>query len=248
MSDTTTTAREIHWNHRLEEYFAQTGEKCHCLAWLHKQAEDMYSRRTIWIDLPVIVLGTLNGAVSVGSATLFGASDMSSVGVGIVALTTAILSTIGSYFAWARRAEAHKISSLNYSKLYRFLSVEMALPRKERLSPTELLKYVKTEYDRLSEISPLVPSTILDRFRQRFSNIKDITFPEETNGLHPIIIYHEQNTTTPLSSAFVPTLHPQVVQNPSLMIRIPSNNVDGTSSNERVELSPPRVTAENNES
>jgi hypothetical protein len=180
----------------------------------------MYSRRTIWIDLPVIVLGTLNGAVSVGSSTLFGPSEMSSVGVGIVALTTAILSTIGSYFAWSRRAEAHKISALNYAKLYRFLSVEMSLPRKERLSPTELLKYVKTEYDRLSEISPLVPSAILDRFRQKFNGIHDITFPEETNGLHGIQIYRDPDATSVCSTS-LPSLHSEIAL-PELTIRIPA--------------------------
>jgi len=65
----------IRWNSRLEEYFAQTGEKAHCLSWLHKKSEEVFSYRTIWIDLPVIVLGTLNGAVSVGSDSLFSGSQ-----------------------------------------------------------------------------------------------------------------------------------------------------------------------------
>jgi hypothetical protein len=156
---------------------------------------------------------------------------MSSVGVGVVALLTAILSTIGSYFAWARRAEAHKISALNYSKLYRFLSVEMALPRRERLSPTELLKYVKTEYDRLSEISPLVPSVILDRFRERFSKLTDITFPEETNGLHGIEIYHDAiEPSSALPPTRVPSMDFQITHDekeaPALTIRVPVGESD----------------------
>lgn len=190
MSDQTSTAT-IHWNVRLEEYFAHTGEKAHCYSWLHKKAEEMYSTRSVWIDLPVIILGTLNGAISVGSDSLFNGSQYSSVAVGVVALMTAILSTIGSYFAWSRRAEGHRISALNYAKLYRFLSIEMSLPRMERMTPNDLLKYVKTEYDRLSEISPLIPQVINEMFRKRFSDTKydDISKPEDTNGLHPIHIY-----------------------------------------------------------
>ena len=46
---------QIHWTVKLEEYFASTGEKAHCLSWVHKQAETMYSNRRTWIDLPVIV-------------------------------------------------------------------------------------------------------------------------------------------------------------------------------------------------
>jgi hypothetical protein len=198
----------IHWNVRLEEYFAHTGEKAHCYSWLHKKSEELYSNRSVIIDLPVIILSTLNGAVSVGSESLFGDTPFASIGVGIVALLTAILSTIGSYFAWSRRAEGHRISALNYAKLYRFLSIEMSLPRDERMTPNDLLKYVKTEYDRLSEISPLVPPFITDLFRQRFSDAKydDISRPEDTNGLHPIIIYKREDIS-PLQS---PAIHLQI--------------------------------------
>jgi hypothetical protein len=210
MSAEQTYTTIISWNSRLEEYFAQTGEKASCLSWLHKKAEELYSNRSVVIDLPVIILSTLNGAVSVGSDSLFGGSQYASVGVGIVALLTAILSTIGSYFAWSRRAEGHRISALNYAKLYRFLSIEMSLPRPERMSPNDLLKYVKTEYDRLSEISPLVPPRIIDLFKQRFSNAKydDISKPEDANGLHPIIVY-TRSDITPLST---PSVHLQIRQ------------------------------------
>lgn len=181
----------VSWNASLEQYFAHTGEKAHCLSYIHGKAEELYSGRSVWIDLPVIILGTLNGAVSVGSESLFGSAQYASIGVGLIALITAILSTVGSYFAWARRAEGHRISALNYAKLYRFLSIEMSLPRHERMTPNDLLKYVKTEYDRLSEISPLVPPVIVNLFRQKFSDAKydDISRPEITNGLHAISIY-----------------------------------------------------------
>ena len=197
MSDTITTL--ITWNRKLEQYFAETGEKAHCLSWIHRKAEAMYSARNVWIDLPVIILGTLNGAVSVGSKSLFGENPYAPVTVGIVALLSAILTTIGSYFAWNRRAEGHRISSLSYAKLYRFLSIEMSLPRYERMSPTDLLKYVKTEYDRLSEISPLIPPTVIKEFKEKFSDAKyaEISKPEDTNGLHPIRIFSREDVETP---------------------------------------------------
>lgn len=190
---------EIHWQQRLESYFAETGEKAHCLSWIHRKAEEMYSARNVWIDLPAIILGTLNGAVSMGSTSLFGNSPIAPVGVGVVALLTAILTTIGSYFSWSRRAEGHRISALNYAKLYRFLTIEMSLPRMERMTPNDLLKYVKTEYDRLSEISPLVPPNIIEDFKMRFGGEKydDISKPEVVNGLHAIHIFSREDADTP---------------------------------------------------
>ncbi len=88
-------ASNIHWTVNLEEYFADTGEKAHCLSWLHKKAESVYSRKTVFIDLPVIVLGVLNGATSIGSKSLFGDSQFASVGIGVVALLTSILNAMG---------------------------------------------------------------------------------------------------------------------------------------------------------
>lgn len=179
----------INWNTRLEQYFQETGEKAHCYTWLHKKSEEKYSTKMIYIDLPCIILGVLNGATSIGSQSLFGDSHYASVAIGMVALFTSILNTIGSYFAWGRRAEAHKIASVQYSKLYRFLSIELSLPRHERMTPSDLLKYTKEQYDRLAENSPLIPPTIIGEFRKRFSKLENIAFPEETNGLHAIQIY-----------------------------------------------------------
>jgi len=183
--------KNINWNVRLEDYFASTGEKANCLAWCHKRSEERYSASSIWIDLPVIILGVLNGATSIGSKSLFGDSDYASVGIGAVALLTSILTTIGSYFSWSRRAEAHKISSLQYAKLYRFLSIEMSLPRHERMSPADLLKYVKEQYDRLSEISPLIPPQVVILFKTHFKDAIDISKPDEVNGLEPISVFKE---------------------------------------------------------
>ena len=184
-------SNDIHWTTYLEDYFADTGERAHCFSWLHKRAEAMYSRKTVIIDLPVIILGVLNGATSIGSKSLFGDSQYASVGIGIVALMTSILNTIGSYFSWARRAEAHKISSIQYAKLYRFLKIEMSLPRHERMTPADLLKNVREQVDRLAEISPMIPDSVIYEFKNKFNRdeYKDVAKPEEANGLEKIDVY-----------------------------------------------------------
>lgn len=191
MSDDIVLSASVDWTPILENYFASTGEKAHCLSWLHKRAEAMFSHRTTFLDLPTIIIGAVNGFLSVGSKQIFPGDEFASVYIGTVALFVSLLNTINSYFSWSRRAEGHRISALQYSKLYRFLSIEMSLPRHQRMSPAELLKYTKEAYDRLSEISPLVPRTIIDDFQKKFSNEKNISKPEETNGLEHIVIFSE---------------------------------------------------------
>ena len=179
----------ITWNDKLEEYFASTGEKAHCLSWLHKKAESLYSNRSTFIDLPVIILSALIGGTSIGSKELFGNSPAAPMILGLISIFVGILNTVGTYFSWSRRAEAHRISNIQYSRLYRHISVEMALPREERTKPSELLQFIRTEYDRLNEISPLIPPSIIKEFNIRFSHEKEISQPEETNGLEKISVY-----------------------------------------------------------
>lgn len=207
--EATTQTRPITWNNTLERYFKEVGEKANCLSWCHKRAEEHFSAKTVIIDLPCIIIGSVNGFISVGAKQIFPGDEMASLYIGVVALFVSLLNTISSYFSWGRRAEAHKMSSLNYAKLYRFLSVEMSLPREERMMCPDLLKYTKAEYDRLSEISPLLPPSVIDTFKSRFGKLSGISFPEEANGLHAVAIY-KPTTEEPLSPQALSPHSPQV--------------------------------------
>lgn len=185
-------ASSIEWTENLETFFAQTGERCHGLSWCHKQSEARYSKLRNFTDLPVVILGVINGSVSIGSSSLFGNTPFASISVGLVALFTAILSTVAAYFKWAQRAEAHRISSLHYAKLYRFLSIQMGLPREERMTPADLLRNLKDAFDRLAEISPMLPTEVIRDFKIRFDKpeYKMIARPTECNGLEAIKVYN----------------------------------------------------------
>ena len=187
------TAVPIHWTVKLEEYFASTGEKAHCLAWVHKKAEAMYSTRKTWIDLPVIIGSGMIAFRNAASPSMFEDAKVASIALGIGSLAVGILNTMGSYFGWAKRSEGHRISAIHYSKLFRFITIELALPREERMNPHDFLKYVKDQYDRLQEISPLVPLAIVLEFQKKFKDETEISKPEETNGLEKISVYRRSD-------------------------------------------------------
>ncbi len=182
-------SKDIHWTERPGEYFATTGEKANCLAWVHKKSEELFSVRKTFIDLPVIVGSGVIAFLNAGSQSMFDDARLASISLGVGSLVVGILNTMGTYFGWAKRAEGHRISAINYAKLYRFIAVELALPRDERMTPHDFLKMVKDNYDRLQEISPLVPASIIHKFQRRFKKIHDIAKPEEANGLHKIEVY-----------------------------------------------------------
>ena len=181
----------IDWTTELELYFAKTAERSHGLAWLHKQAETLFAKKRNLVDLPVIIISTAVGFLQVGSTSMFGDTELASTLLGVGSLIVSVLNTTGTYFGFSKRAEGHRISSIQYNRLYRFLSVEMSLPRDNRMSPRDLLKYTRDAYDRLDEISPLVPPEIIKEFQRKFGKLVEIAKPEIANGLEKVMVYVE---------------------------------------------------------
>jgi hypothetical protein len=189
-SGATDIGQNVSWTVTLEDYFAQTGEKANGLAIMHKKAESIFARRKTYIDLPVIVGSGAVAFLNAGSSSLFaGNAQLAATALGVASLAIGILNTIGTYFGWAKRAEGHRMSAIHYAKLYRFINVEMRLPREQRMQPGDFLKYTKDQYDRLAELSPLIPSTITHDFSKQMEKYMDISKPEETNGLNKIEIF-----------------------------------------------------------
>ena len=203
-ASTDESLKNIHWTEMLEEYFASTGEKSHCLSWCHKRAEQIFSTRKTWIDLPVIIISGVTGFLSAGSPSLFSDAKLASISLGVASLFVSVLNTAGSYYGWAKRAEGHRISAIHYARLYRAITVELALPREERMQPHDFLKYVKDQYDRLQEISPLLPTEVITEFQHKFASEKEISKPEEANGLEKITVYRGDEVAGEPSSARTP--------------------------------------------
>ena len=183
------TAHVPQWNPQLEKILAAEAERCLCYSVLHRLAEQRYSHLNNYIALPCIVLSTLAGTASVGSQTLFGGGPAASISIGAVSISVGILNTLGSYFGWARRAEGHKASSVQYGKLHRFLMIELSLPPDQRMTASDLLKTMRDQIDRLYETSPDIPPVVIKAFKAQYGDLKHIARPEIANGLDPIHIF-----------------------------------------------------------
>jgi hypothetical protein len=178
----------ITWNDSLETLVAEEAEKCGGLSWLHSECERYFSVHTNWIALPVIILSTVNGFLSGSSQTIFSNPQTSSIGLGVVSLFTGVLSTIGSYFSWAKRTEAHRISAIQYQKIAKFLAIELSLPKSERVAAKDILKITREQIERLMEISPAVPELIITRYKNRFKNTNNVAQPEIIEGFKKVHI------------------------------------------------------------
>ena len=192
--------QNITWTRNLELYLKEVGEHSLCLGMLHKRCESKFSSKALCIDLPVIVISTLCGSLTLSAKSMFGVAmeDTALKIVGGMSLFSGILGTIQAYFSYSRRAENHRNSYLEYSKLYRFVKVELGLPRESRMRPKDLLKLINDQFERLNELSPLVPESINVIFKKKYKG-STIDGPPELNGLDEINIYQASDDDGDLS-------------------------------------------------
>jgi hypothetical protein len=181
---------QITWNHAIEELLCQEAEKCSGLSWLHNRAETMYSNRTNYMQLPIIILSAVSGFIS---GVIPGDMPGATAGIGGVSIVVSILGTINSYFAFAKRTEGHRIAAVQYAQICRAIRIEMNLPQEQRTPPKILLKMIKDDLKRLSETAPRVPDKILEEFRKEIMPKADnISHPEIIDGIENVKPFQPQ--------------------------------------------------------
>jgi len=180
--------RSITYNSELEQLIASEAERCAGLSWLHTRAEAYFSIRNSCVALPTIVLSTLVGFLSGTSSSIFSDATMGAIGIGSVSLFTGVISTIGTFFGFAKRAEGHRIAAIQYSKISKSLTIELTLPRSERIAAPDLLKLTRDSIERQLETSPPVPESIISEFKKKFRETDGIAIPDICNGIHRVVV------------------------------------------------------------
>lgn len=185
---------DLCYNKHLEEVIASEAEKALVLRWLHDQSEKKYTQLNTYIAIPVVVISTLAGTASIGQESLFGTGDVAPIVIGLMSLSVSVLNVVSNFFSWAKRAEGHRISSINYGKLHRWISIELSLPRTQRVPAKHFLKEIREQIDRLNETSPPVPQDVIDSFRLKLKNLKDdVSVPEICNEIKAVEVYRGTN-------------------------------------------------------
>jgi len=179
----------LEYDEQLEKLLKEQAEIAESLSILHRNAHRKYSRYTNLINIPVII-----GSSVVGFTTGLDLSYIpySNVYLGLFSIIISMIKSLDSYFQLGRVSETHRMVSLAYSQINKKIAVELALNRKDRISPKDMLSIIKTDIKNLEDISPLLPEDIINEYKKEFGeHYPGIKKPNITNGLSPI----EINTT-----------------------------------------------------
>jgi len=170
------------WSSGLEEVLRKEGEEAEGLFWLHNRSSVTATRNNDLINIPSIILQTVTGFLSATGGLV------PPLALGAFSVFTGVLSTLLSYYKFSARAEAHRMCSQLYLKIYKKIEIELSLPPDQRLQPLKLLEEVRDKLARVSEIAPDIPVAIIADFKKEFKEGKTKK-PIIANGLDKILVY-----------------------------------------------------------
>ena len=185
------------WHSSLEEVVKKSAEHAQALSWAHEAAQRFCANWNSYLMFPSIILSALVGVGSVGASSVL-PFDGSNTLVGLIAIGVSIIQTIRDYYGFARRAEAHRVSSLQFAKLHSYLSLQLSLPRHERKAALEVIDFLRIETEKLADVAPLMPQHVKELFHRKFGSMTDFSMPPLLNGLERVVVSQQDPPQTPV--------------------------------------------------
>jgi hypothetical protein len=156
--------KDIPWKKEQEDILKKWADKSLCFKMMHERAHRRFWCMNAWFNIPVIILSTVTGAGNVATASFNDSAPYVPYIIGAVNIFSAILATIATYTGVAQKLEAHKFSSVAFDKFARKLQIELSKARSDRAKVKEFIKQAAEEYDRLIEMSPILPNDVIRWF------------------------------------------------------------------------------------
>jgi hypothetical protein len=169
----------ITYNDQLEQLLKENSEECESLSILHRMSYEKYNKRSNYINIPVIVLSSAIGFIT-GIDLQY---DQMNIILGVGSVFVGIIKSVDTYFQLAKRAESHRICSLQFSQISKKLQIELTLHRRQRATAEHMMNIVKTDIKNMQDIAPLIDDDIIEIYNAKYRRYKRVKKPNFVNGL-----------------------------------------------------------------
>lgn len=203
---------EIAYVPELETLLKHQGEQAESFSILHNLAYEKYQFRSNIINIPVIVLSSVIGlltGMNIQNDDMFIILSTGSIFVSVI-------KSIDSYFQLQKRAEGHRICSLQFSQIFKKIQIELSLHKDMRSNPKDMLALIKTDLKNLFDIAPLIDEDIIMKYKDKYKTEQGKdgpSIPSVCNGLTSIEIAKDHD---PYGTQKVKVYYDPDIDNPAL--------------------------------
>ena len=183
----------IDYDTDIEILLKANAEECESLSLLHRLSYEKFNNLSNVINVPVIILSS---AIGFATGVKIDYEDINIV-LGVASIFVGIIKSIDSYFGLPKRAEGHRLCSIQYAQFNKRIAVELALKREQRQNPKDMLNLIKTDMKNLADIAPLIDEDIIKKFKEKYADINGhyaTSTANITNGLTQISINNDNKS------------------------------------------------------
>jgi hypothetical protein len=167
----------ISYSEDFENLLKSEAEKAESMSLLHLKSYEKFSFLSIILNIPVIIISSIIGFLS--PLNLF---SQQAILLGSLSIFVAILKTIDNYFDLTKRCETHRMTGLNYSRVSKWIQLQLSLERDCRVNPKDLFDIISNDLQNIREAEPIIPDDIIKVFNNKYRN-EPTAKPAITNGL-----------------------------------------------------------------
>ena len=157
-------AESIDYNTDLEQLLKLHAEECESLSILHRNSYEKYNGRSNYINIPVIILSS---AIGFATGIDIGYANMNII-LGVSSIFVGIIKSIDTYFQLGKRAESHRLCSLQFQQINKKIQIELALVRSQRVDAKDMMNIIKTDIKNLFDIAPLIDQDVIGSFQNKY--------------------------------------------------------------------------------
>jgi len=183
------TPKPVTYNTNLERLLKENSEECESLSILHRMSYEKYNTRSNYINIPVIILSSAIGFIT-GIDLQY---DQMNIILGVGSVFVGIIKSVDTYFQLAKRAESHRICSLQFSQISKKMQVELTLHRNQRMTAENMMNIIKTDIKNMQDIAPLIDDDIISIYNAKYRKYKRVKKPNFVNGLTDVVVNSNNN-------------------------------------------------------
>lgn len=163
-------------------------EEAESMSILHQNCHKKFNRYSVYINIPVIMVSSIIGFLA--PLTLFAHQE---VLLGALSICVGILKTIDSYFNVTKRSETHRMTSLCYLRISRWIRLQLSLEEECRIPAKDLYDVIIKDLQNVREGEPIIPRDVITDFNVKYSS--ELTAkPAIVNGLTVVKINRNHTT------------------------------------------------------
>lgn len=183
------------WNDYLERLLSSWGEKAAGLSFMHNEASGYWRKHGNNLTMLSIVVSTIASGVSLVATSIKDEDAKNGVmfGVGAIGLLSSTIQAFKKFYNSEEKAADHGVSSKQFGGFYRFMTLQLGLPRADRMPADRLSEFVLKEYERMQQDARPLSNREITIFKNKFKNAEQ-SVPDICEDDFVINVYGSSST------------------------------------------------------